>query len=405
MIFKYVFLYISIIIIFYIINKYILHKNINEHYLTYFLPYYDNKITNLTNFYKNNENNANYFKKKFDFRKISVGITEIDIYFVENLFKFYISNSYVVKVNAIKFNNRMNIINALYQNKLTFCLTDYMSLNYYYNNINARIENFRFITQLYKLYFYLFTKKRYKIFSYNDIKAGTKIGIIKNDKYTPAIYYYEKFFNDIGYKENIDYIPVFYNTIEEIFNALVNNECEIIFLIDIFPKDGITDFIEKYITEDIILIPFDLLNEVEFFNKNKILKVDYIDLNYLSQLYFPKKFGKHTYTQNLPTLKIIFSHKVLLSSDKIDNVYTYNFIKFYNENIPYINNNIKKTGYELKQYNSDINHFIVADYHTGVRNYYHEKGYFTNIDNDNCKYLVGKMECTEKTLKDNNLFL
>jgi len=192
---------------------------------------------------------------------------------------------------------------------------------------------------------------------------------------------------------------------DEIFNGLVNNECEIIFLIDIFSKNNITDFIEKYITEDIILLPFDLLNEVEFFNKNKILKVDYIDLNYLSQLYFPKKFGKHTYTQNLPTLKIIFSYKVLLSSDKIDSVYTYNFIKFYNENIHYINNNIKNTGYELKSYHSEINHFIISDYHVGVRKYYHEKGYFTNVDNDNCKYLVGKLECSEKTLKDNNLFL
>ena len=405
MIFKYIFIYILIIIIFYIINKYILRKNINEHYLTYFLPYYNHNISSLTNFYKNNENNANYFKKKIDFRKINIGISNIDELFVESLFKFYLSNELIVKVDVIKFNNKINIIDALYKDKLKFCLTDYISMHYYYDNINTNIEKFRFITNLYKLYFYLFTKKHYNIFSYNDIKPGTKIGIIKNDMYSPSIYYYKRFFEDMGYKEYIDYMPIFYNNIEELFNSFLNNKCEIIFLIDIFPNDIINNFIEKYITEDIILLPFDLLNEVEFFNKNKILNVDYIDLNYLSESYFPKKFGKNTYTQNLPTIKILFSYKILLSCTDVDKVYTYNFIKFYSENINDINSNIKNMGYKLKQNNNDINHFIVSDYHLGVKDYYYEKGYFTNTNNDNCKYLVGKMECNEKTLKNNNLFL
>ena len=300
----------------------------------------------------------------------------------------------------------MSIIDALYHNKLKFCLTDYMSLHYYYDNINIHIENFRFITHLYRLYFYLFTKKHYKIFTYNDIKAGTKIGIIKNDTFTPSIYYYVKFFKDIGYEENIDYIPIFYNNINELFSGFVNNECEIIYLIDIFPNNYINNLLEKYITEDIILLPFDLLNEIEFFNKNKILKIDYIDLNLLPQSYFPKKFGKNTYTRNLPTLKILYSNKVLLSNYNIDSTYTYNFIKFYDENLDYINNNIKNYGYNLEKINNNqIDHFIISDYHLGVRKYYYEKGYFTNIDNDNCKYLVGKMKCTEKTLKNNDLFL
>jgi hypothetical protein len=258
---------------------------------------------------------------------------------------------------------------------------------------------------LYKLYFYLFTKKQYNIFSYNDIKPGTKIGMVNNDNYSPSTYYYKRFFKDMGYEKDIDYIPIFYNNIEELFNSFIKNECEIIFLIDIFPNNIINNFIEKYIREDIILLPFDLLNEVEFFNKNKILNIDYIDLNYLSESYFPKKFGKNTYTQNLPTLKILCSYKILLSHISVDSVYTYSFIKFYTENINGINSNIKNIGYKLKENNNDINHFIISDYHLGVRDYYYEKGYFTNINNDNCKYLVGKMECNEKTLKNNNLFL
>ena len=60
---KFLILIIFLIIIFYLFNKFLL-KDVEEHYLTYFLPYYDNKGTDLAKFYKNNESNENYFKKK-----------------------------------------------------------------------------------------------------------------------------------------------------------------------------------------------------------------------------------------------------------------------------------------------------------------------------------------------------
>ena len=60
---KIIIIYIIVFIIFYFTNKYLLNKKINEHYLTYYLPFYDTKVTALSNFYNNNENNLNYIKK------------------------------------------------------------------------------------------------------------------------------------------------------------------------------------------------------------------------------------------------------------------------------------------------------------------------------------------------------
>ena len=37
-------------------------------------------------------------------------------------------------------------------------------------------------------------------------------------------------------------------------------------------------------------------------------------------------------------------------------------------------------------------------------NFFREKGYITNNSNKNCKYLVGTSECTDGTLKANNLY-
>jgi hypothetical protein len=51
------------------------------------------------------------------------------------------------------------------------------------------------------------------------------------------------------------------------------------------------------------------------------------------------------------------------------------------------------------------NLYIISNYHHGVYNYYIDKGYITYTNNENCKYLVGKDKCDEKTLKNNNLWL
>lgn len=399
---KIIIIFLLIIYLFYILNRYIINKKINEHYLTYFLPYYDNKdVSTLTNFYVNNENNYNYFKKNIKLKNIKIGINQNDNIFIETL-KIYISNTNIMKIDIIKYNNMMSNINALYTNNINFCLTDCMSLYYYHNNININIDNFKFITNLYKLYIFLFTKKEYNIFSYNDIKPNTIIGIINDKSNSPSFYYYKKFFKDLGYKENIDYIPKFYNNINEIFIALKKNECNILFLIDTYPNNILGNFIDKNIDENIILLPFDISNSEEFINKNKILKYDYIDLNYLSQLYFPKKFGKYSYNVNLPTIKILYTYKILLSNVETDPIYTYDFIKFYNENINYIN---KMNNNKLLTNNIQDNRYIITDYHHGVYNYYIEKGYITYNNNENCKYLVGKEKCDDESLKNNNLLL
>ena len=70
---KIIFIFVLIFIIFSIINKYFINKYQKEHYLTYFLPYYQPNLTELSNFYKNNDNNKNYVKKNFDYDIIRIG--------------------------------------------------------------------------------------------------------------------------------------------------------------------------------------------------------------------------------------------------------------------------------------------------------------------------------------------
>jgi len=390
---------IILIILFYIINN-ILKKNIEEHYLTYFLPFYDDKDIDLALFYKNNENNNNYFKKKFNYNILKFGTTKTDKYFINRLINYYISTSYLIKSKTILYKDDIKNLSDLINNKINFSTTTYSTIRYYEDNLKQNINNIRLITTLYKLYIYIFTKKKYNVFQINDIKPGFIIGILDGYAFT---YYYDIFFRDMGFIENTDYIIKKYDTLDNLFKGFINSECNMIIINDIFPNNDIMNFLDNVKDEDIILLPFKMPDEDLFLKKQRIINIDYIDLNNLSSSYLPKKFNDNEYTKNKPTLKICYLYKILISNISTDPSYTYEFIKFYYNNYKAINNNLIESGYKIQ--NISINNYKTSyiDYHMGVLNFFRHKGYISNNENINCKYLAGTSECTDKSLLDNNL--
>jgi len=387
-------------IIFYIINN-ILKKITNEHYLTYFLPFYDSSNIDLSNFYKYNENNDNYFKKKFNYTVLKFGTTIIEKFFFENLISYYISYSNLINANIILYKDDIKNLSDLVNNKINFSTTTYSTIKYYKDILKQDINNIRLIKTLYKIYIYIFTKKIYNVFQINDIRPGFIIGIIGG--YNSFSLYYNLFFRDLGFIENTDYIIKKYDNINKLFEGFVKSECNMIIINDIFPNNNIINFLDNIKDEDIILLPFNIKNEDLFLKKQEIINIDYIDLNQLSSSYLPRKFGKNEYTKNKPTLKICYLNKILISNISTDPLYTYEYIKFYHENYKSINNNLKEIGYKIKNITISNYKTIYIDYHIGVLNFFRDKGYITNNKNINCKYLVNTIECTDKTLLDNNL--
>jgi TRAP-type uncharacterized transport system substrate-binding protein len=400
--FKLFLILILIIIIFYILNKFFFKKTIKENYLTYFLPFYDDKTNDLAQFYINNDNNLNYFKKKFDYNILKFGTNVEQKFFVETLIKYYISNSYLIKSDIKYYSDKFKPLDDLINNKINFLIYEYSCINYYTNVLKKSINNIRLITTLYREYIYMFTKKTYNVFSINDIPPTFIIGIMKQKD--DISIYYNIFFKNLGFIENTDYKVIFYEDINTLFNGLNNNECNMIILSTIFPNDDIKYILQNSLNPDIILLPFDIPNEELFLKKQPIINIDYIDLNYLSKSYLPKKFGKYQYNRNRPTIKLCYLNKILLTNIYTSPKRTYEFIKFYYENYKILNNNIDKKGYKI--YNININNYKTSflEYHKGVLDFFRDKGYITNNNNNNCKYLIGTSECTDKTLKENNLY-
>lgn len=401
--FKLFLIFFSIMIIFYALNKFILKNNIKENYLTYFLPYYDNKNSDLAVFYNNKENNLNYFKKKFDYNILKIGTSTEEKFFIKTLISNYISNSYLINSEIIYYQDKILALDDLQENKINFLIYEYSTINYYTNKLKKNIDKLRLITTLYREYIYLFTKKIYNLFSINDIPPNVIIGIIK-DKDNIFIYY-NTFFKNLGFIENIDYKVIFYEDMQSLFYGLYNDKCNMIIMSTIFPNKNIENILNNLPNNDIILLPFDVLNEELFLKKQPIINIDYIDLNYLSSSYLPKKFGKYEYTKNRPTIKICYINKILLTNIYTDPKRTYAFIKYYYENYRIINNNLDQKGYKI--YNISINNYktIFLEYHKGVLDFFKDKGYITNNNNQNCRYLIGTSQCTDNTLKNNNLYI
>jgi TRAP-type uncharacterized transport system substrate-binding protein len=385
-----------LLIVFSIINSH-LKKDIKEHYLTYFLPFYDNKITELTNFYNNDENNLNYFKKKINYYPIKFGTNKEDKDFTKNFLVNYVSKSLNMETQNIVYTDSLKCIDNLSTGNIEFCLIDPLTTYYYNEELHKSLNNLRLVTSLYKTYIYMFTLKTYGVYTINDIPLNFKIGLIKNNSFT---LYYKKFLFDLGYSEGENYIIVYKDSIKDLLNSLNDGTVNMIILYQIYPQKDISYLLNEISNPEIILLPFEPNNEDLFLKKNFFLKVESVDLNYLSPSYLPRKFGNSEYLKFRPSMKMCYTYIHILSSINTPEEFNYDFVKFYYENFKYINTTFED-GYKINL----IQEKDHIPYHQGVLKYFKDYGYISNIDNDNCRFLIGRMECNEKTLKDNNLWL
>lgn len=383
-----------LIIIFYLLNNYYLKPSIKENYLTYFLPFYSSKVNLLANFYNNDDNNKNYFKKKFDYRRLNFSFMKYDKAIIKTILTSYIANSNIMDINLISQSSFIKNIYDIQHNKNNFALIDYPMLNYYYNYLNKEINNIKLVIPIFKIYIYLFTKKEYKIFTLDEITPDTIIGILTE---TSMFYFYKIYFKCLGYNIETDIKTKTYDSYNDLFNGFLNNECQMILISETFPNDTISNFLDNNAGKDIILLPFNTIKEKIFIKKLQQIYVDYIDLNNLSSSYLPVKFNKTEYNTYRPDFKISSFYKILVSNVETDSKMVYDFINFYYKNIKSIN-----TENQLLEIKID-DKLIFINYHPGMIQFFKDNGFITTIDNDNCKYLYGVMECNETNLKNNKL--
>ncbi len=399
-----------ILFIFYLLNKWIKSSSepIKEHYLTYFLPGYNNEKNALYQFYDKKEYNYLDMKSNFIYQPLNFGFVETLQGITSNyLSSVLLANSKIQKIQRRPYDNFEKLIEDVSQNKIQFALLPFPIISYYtfYNHsTTSQFTKLNYILAFFRRYLFILTKRKFGIVDIKRIKLGTRIGVM-SDGVVNGNVVANDVLNFLKYKEGTDYFITEYKSPDDLLSGFYNDEVDIIFY-----QGYATDLnLNKYITEnqqeEIYILPFKLPNEDVFFNSNFQYYSSYYDLNKISPVYLPKTFGGHTYSRNNPSIKLLCFDEYLITNPRVNNDIIYEVIKTFYESINLLNsfpelrdNPISSVGVER-----DTNMPIL--YHNGAYKFYKERGFITDNPNPNCRYLVGRMECTEETLADNNLLL
>ena len=407
---KFVTLVFLIIIILNIINV-VLHgkmqkkdieKNITEHYITYYLPYYDNNITELTKMYNENDDKKNFFKKKFLYKPLTFIFNDYQKNYISQLTNIIMSKSYLTKIIQLRLNNIEKAVERTNSGEIDFVITGLPILIALENQKGIKTNNIRYVSKLYNNKVYFFSNKANGIVSLKNISRRFVIGVPSNKN--DINLYINTIMNDMGYIINKDYtIKYSIEDYEHLFDMLINGEVDLIVFNDTLPNKNVNDVLTKKTSGgNIILLPFECNNEALFFKENFYFEKVMIDLNDLAPAYLPKRFNDHTYSQFNTNMYMLSYNIYLFSSIHTNEKYTYDVTKTIYENKDFLDSNFKdyKIGSLLyKDYEEFLYYF-----HLGTYKYLIEKSYISFIDSPTCKYLIGKKECNQKNIDNNIVF-
>ncbi len=382
-------IFLIILTIFIFLNKYL---TIQENYHTYFLPFYNIESNLLRNFYIDNDYNKNYFKHKMNYKEIYIYSNSASFIFFENFNKKLLAKSKIVKTNLIKLKDYKDNIKYIsnYNNSISN-----ITLPIYLQNKN---DNIKLISNLNNIYLLSLTKLKYNFHTIQDIPYASKIGIL-NETNT-IFYFYKKLFQDLNKEYNKNNIIIYKNK-KDLFNAFKEDKIEIILFFSELPNDEFNDFLNYDFNNEIIILPFDLNFKMSniFFKKNDFSKITYFDLNKITQKYLPKKFGNYKYFNYKPHIKLLTIQELLICNQKINPNLIDDIFSFLLE----YRNTFQNTAFHIDQIEPSFDLIKYIPFHNNILKIFKKNGYITNIDSPNCKYFVGKKECTKELLINNGM--
>lgn len=410
-----IFFIILIILYFYYINNL---NNVNiEHFYTLFKPFYYPKINkkylNIIDEYNSSINNS-CIENKYNSDKIIFGSyyqsefksNEIDL-LTMFLSKLFLANTVITDINITKYELSSQLLLDINKNKIDLGIIPSPIL---YDGIvgdgliykDYNFKNIEFISNTNNTYIFILTNIINKYSSIYDLK-GQKIyaGIKHSLSWKCAI----DIFNNINFKENIDYefVDVKFN---EAIKLLNENKIGSILLTDIFPSKLLYNIINNDFNNNFFILPLDNINESIFLNRYFYYEKTYIDLNKVSNHYLPKKVENKSYTIFRPNLLTYKFCNMLVNNNKLNSIIGYNIVKTLHDNINLLNKQ------KIYTYNKLSNLYMTFTYipiplNKGVKKYFEEKGFISYNKSNNCIYYLGNIECNKNNLNklDTDLLL
>jgi len=156
-----IFIFLIIFIIILYLNK-LIGKDYKEHYLTYFLPYYDNEKNKIQQFYENEDYKRLNYKNNFFNQPFNIGYHSIGRQFlIENISKLLLSSSKIKKCNVIHHEYDINLIKNINNNNIQLSILSVPGIAYYETDRIKELEpvNINLVLKISKRYVFFITKK------------------------------------------------------------------------------------------------------------------------------------------------------------------------------------------------------------------------------------------------------
>jgi len=382
-----------IIILIYIFFIYSLKYN--EHFITWFLPYYNKSTGELiesTPPYITSNLELNYLE--YDtFDNLVISIKERNIYY-DFLFKNILKS---LRIKNFFINNIKNPLDNISNNPIN---TAILSAPFIVNKINKNINKLKNIN------FVIYTNYRFLFFIVNRssnisrLKEIDKKRINIGPENTDEYIFGENLILNLNEKFKIRPDKIFNYDVDTSFKKLLNGEIDGMVMTDLFPSEKLNKIIETNLENKLILIPIEDINENVFLQMRPYASKVFLDQNNLPDNYLPVKIKNLYFNKFRPNITSYKYPEIMVCNKNASPKFIFNIVKSIVSNLNIIN----KSDYVIKnQYNylsfPDIANSQYIPEHVGAKMFYNNISINTTYADDLCKYYVGNAKCTPERIE------
>lgn len=376
-----------VLLIIIILLYYKLNSNQIEHFYTFFKPYYSNDKLYNYDLYENKLYNNRLFNQKFNYNLIKVARKEKKNQFLDLMMRIILSNSNILNIKNEYYNDYKKLLKDLNNNNTQLTVLSYPL----YDQI-PNLNNIRYICTIDIKYIYICKRiDNYALKNFSYIYNNTKIGVYKNEN---AYIFITNLMKFIGLIEGSDYKLIIYNNETKLLNDLNNNKISIGVFSDIYP----TNVFNKYY--NLKLMELNGFRDNIFFEQYKqYYSKSLINLNRFGSNYLPKSYDQNIYNMTKADFYVISYETILLTNNNVPDNYINEILESITNNIEIFNKLPQYANSNIKYNTSIMNKVIYGIYPSNATlEYLNKYSYVSNIDNNNCKYFIGKKNCNEKNL-------
>ena len=384
-----------IIILIYIFFIYSLKYS--EHFITWFLPYYNKstgELTESTPPYITSNLELHYLEYK-TFDNLVINIKVMNTYY-NFLFKNILKG---LRVKNMVIKNTKNALENVSSNITNVAI---LTAPFIVNKINTNIDKLKNIN------FVIFTNYRFLFFIVSQSSNISRIKEIDDKRInigpenSDENIFGKTILDNMLDKYKISPRQVSNYDVDTSFEKLLKGEIDGMVMTDLFPSEKLNNIILQITNTNnkLILIPIEDINEDVFLQIHPYSLKVFLDQNNLPENYLPVKIKNLYFNKFRPTITSYKYPELLVCNKNVSPRLSFSIVKSIVSNLNVINQSdyVIKNPYNYLAF-PDIANNQYIPVHVGAKVFYNNISINTTNPDELCKYYVGNEKCTPERIE------